>query len=183
MKKIIFSLATILLISCNSTDKKFLITNNNVGLLPKGLLVSKLDSVFSKDSLVKTAFEGEFRYASDERIMVFEKSGEKKQLLEITPSLPEGNNPQVVQDIQIMDERFATEKGISLKSTFADIKKVYKEFDIEASLMSIIVSPKESSLYFVFDKSELTASSTGEYTIEDIPDTATIKRLMITWVK
>lgn len=183
MKKILFSLSAVLLMACNSTDKKFLITDNAIGFLPKGLLINKLDSIYAEDSLIKTAFEGELRYASDERIMVFEKTDQKKQLLEITPSLPSKEKAQVVQDVQITDERFTTEKGISLKSTFADIKKVYKEFDVEASLMSVIVSPKESSLYFVFDKSDLITSNTGEYTIENIPDSAIIKRLMITWVK
>lgn len=183
MKKILYFLSGVLLTACNSTDKKFLITDTSVGGLSKGMLVSKLDSVYAKDSLVKTAFEGEFRYASDERIMVFEKSGEKKHLLEITPSLFSEKNPQVVQDVQIMDERFTTEKGISLRSNFGEIKRVYKEFEFQSSISSVIVSPKESSLYFVFDKTDLMASNTGEYTINDIPDTAPIKRLMVTWVK
>lgn len=181
-KNILISLSAIVLVSCNTTDKKYLITNNQVGILTKDTQVSKLDSLYAQDSLVRTALSTELRYASDQRFLVFEKGNNAKQLLELTPNHL-ANQEQIIENVQVLDPRFVTEKGISIKSTFADIKKVYNDFDIQASLSSIIVSPKESSLYFVFDKSDLMAKNSNEYTIDDIPDTATIKRLMISWVK
>lgn len=82
-----------------------------------------------------------------------------------------------------MDTRFKTEDGISLESTFADIKKVYSDFDFEQSLTTVVVMPKNSNLYFAFDKSDLIASITGDFTINDIPDTAKVKRLMVSWTR
>ena len=43
--------------------------------------------------------------------------------------------------------------------------------------------PKNSNLYFAFDKSDLIASITGDFTINDIPDTAKVKRLMVSWTR
>lgn len=181
INKIFLCLCGVLFVACNSVDKKFLITNESVGELRKGVLISELDNIYKNDSLVKITTEGDFRYNSADRFLVFEKTGEKRQLLEITPNI--SSESQIVQDVQITDERFTTEHGISLKSTFSEIKKVYKEFEIQTTLMSVIVTPKDSNLYFVFDKSDLITSNSEEHSVESIPDTATIKRLMINWVK
>ena len=66
-------IVTILMSACSKTDKKFLITNNSVGELTKSTKIIQLDSLYRNDSLVKTSLEGEFRYISDERFLVFEK--------------------------------------------------------------------------------------------------------------
>ncbi|MDO4880317.1 MAG: hypothetical protein Q3983_03475 [Capnocytophaga sp.] len=184
MKSSIFlSVIALSIISCNNIDKKFLITNDSVGVLSKNNKTSQLDSIYAKDSLVKSAFDGEFRYASQERFSIFDKNGEKKQLLELTPTQPNEDKTQYIANIQIMDARFKTENGISLESTFADIKKVYSDFDFEQSLTTVVVMPKNSNLYFAFDKSDLIASISGDFTINDIPDTAKIKRLMVSWTR
>ena len=95
-------------IGCSRSDKKFLITDTSVGNLTKEVKLSQLDSLYKNDSLVKTSLEGEFRYISDERFLVYEKGGESKQLLELTPSIPLEGETQHIQGVQIMDERFAT---------------------------------------------------------------------------
>lgn len=78
MKPYIFiSIIAFSLIGCNRIEKKFLITNNSVGELNKNNKTSQLDSIYAKDSLVKSASDGEFRYASQERFSIFEKNGEK----------------------------------------------------------------------------------------------------------
>ncbi len=168
-------------IGCSRSDKKFLITDVSVGNLTKEVKLSQLDSLYKNDSLVKTSLEGEFRYISDERFLVYEKGREGKQLLELTPSIPLEGESQHIQGIQIMDERFATAQHISLNSTFADIKKVYKDFDFEQLLSTVIVMPKGSNIYFAFAKEELLPAVDDAYTIESIPDTAKVKRLMINW--
>ena len=173
--------SALLVIGCSRSDKKFLITDVSVGNLTKEIKVSQLDSLYKNDSLVRTSLEGEFRYISDERFLVYEKGREGKQLLELTPSIPLEGESQHIQGIQIMDERFATAQHISLNSTFADIKKVYKEFDFEQLLSTVIVMPKGSNIYFAFAKEELLPAVDDAYTIESIPDTAKVKRLMISW--
>ena len=41
--------------------------------------------------------------------------------------------------------------------------------------------PKGSSLYFAFAKEDLLPAVDDAYTLESIPDTAKVKRLMINW--
>ena len=173
--------SALLVIGCSRSDKRFLITDISVGNLTKETKISQLDSLYKNDSLVKTSIEGEFRYISDERFLVYEKGGEGKQLLELTPAIPlEGENKHI-QGVQIMDERFATAEHISLNSTFADIQKVYKDFDFEQLISTVIVMPKGSNLYFAFAKEDLLPTVDDAYTIESIPETAKVKRLMISW--
>ena len=172
---------TSLLVGCSQVDKKFLITDSSVGLLTRGTKITQLDSLYQKDSLVKTSLEGEFRYISEERFLIYERGKEKKQLLELTPNIPLDGSPQYIQGVQVLDDRYTTKEGISLNSTFGDIKKVYKEFDFEQLLSTVIVMPKGSNLYFAFDQKELLPALDDTYTIESIPDTAKVKRLMINW--
>ncbi|EGD34077.1 MULTISPECIES: hypothetical protein [unclassified Capnocytophaga] len=175
-------IVTILMSACSKTDKKFLITNNSVGELTKSTKIIQLDSLYRNDSLVKTSLEGEFRYISDERFLVFEKGKGKKQLLELTPSIPQEGKPQYIQGVQVLDGRYATDKNISLRSTFGEIKKVYKEFDFEQLISTVVVMPKGSNLFFTFDQNDLLPPLDDTYTIESIPEDAKVKSLMINWV-
>lgn len=181
MKRIIVCLCIVVGIACNRTDKKFLITDTHVGMLSKGTQVSQLDSLYQKDSLVNSAFEGELRYADNERIAIFEKGG--VQLLELTPKLND-KNTKVVESIQILDPRFTTDKGISLSSSFKDIKSAYPDLELQQTLKSLIITPKDHSFYFIMDKSEINKPSLGisdKVTLEDIPSTASIKYIMLNW--
>ena len=167
--------SALLVIGCSRSDKRFLITDISVGNLTKETKISQLDSLYKNDSLLKTSIEGEFRYISDERFLVYEKGGEGKQLLELTPAIPLEGESKHIQGVQIMAEH------ISLNSTFADIKKVYKDFDFEQLISTVIVMPKGSNLYFAFAKEDLLPAVDDAYTIESIPETAKVKRLMISW--
>lgn len=176
MFSILFSL-----IACNNVDKKFLITNQSVGVLQKNTPIQNLDSIYAKDSLVNTTFEGELRYASTERIVIFEKGG--KELLEITPVL-NTNNEKIVESVQILDPRFTTEKGVSLSSTYKDIKSKYPDFSIDQTLKSILITPKGENFYFTLDKSALKSNRFGlssEVGKDDIEEGAKLSRITITW--
>ena len=174
---------TSLLVGCSQVDKKFLITDSSVGLITRGTKITQLDFLYQKDSLVKTSLEGEFRYISEERFLIYERGKEKKQLLELTPNIPLDGSPQYIQGVQVLDDRYTTKEGISLNSTFGNIKKVYKEFDFEQLLSTVIVMPKGSNLYFAFDQKELLPALDDTYTIESIPDTAKVKRLLLNWAE
>ena len=90
MKKYIITAITLLgIIACNNSKNEFLITNNSVGGIEKNTPIQKLDSIFAKDSIVNSNLEGELRYASTERITIYNKEG--NELLEITPKIDEKN--------------------------------------------------------------------------------------------
>ncbi|MDO5104958.1 hypothetical protein [Capnocytophaga sp.] len=182
MKKYIVLLSALVsIVACKKTDTKFLITKDRVGVLEKNTPVAKLDSIYAKDSLVNTTFEGELRYASTERIIVFEKGG--SGLLEITPAT-NANNEKVAESILILDPRFTTEEGISLVSTYKDIKDKYADFQIEHTLKSILITPNDKNYYFTIDKSFLKNNNFGlssDITKNDIEDEAKIMRITINW--
>ena len=94
--RLLFIIGILLLGSCTRNEDTFLITKDSVGPLMRDTPISRLDSIFSKDSVVKSAYEGELRYASTERILIYEKSG--VQLMEITPGL-NNENIKVVENI------------------------------------------------------------------------------------
>lgn len=182
MKRILFVFVCIVaFVACNRTEDRFLITNYSVGLLRKSMLIKQLDSIFVNDSIVNTAFEGELRYASNERIMLFEKGG--TQLLELTPGV-NNNNEKVVESVLVLDPRFETEKGISLASTFKDIKDNYPDFDIEQTLSSVLIIVPDVNYFFTLDKSALKSTKFGlssEITKDDISDDAKLSRITINW--
>jgi hypothetical protein len=180
MKKLVIFLCVfaICLSSCKEKDTAFLITNNSIGKLEKISLARDLDLIYADDSIVKDTFNSKLGPAY-QKVKVFEKGG--KHLLTITPS---NDSIPVIENVRVFDERFSTETGIGLNSTFKDIQANYTVKKIVTTLNSVVVFVKESDLYFTIDKEELPANLRfGTNTIEavQIPDDAKVKYLMIGW--
>lgn len=178
-KYFIATMVIMSLIGCSDNKNEFLISNDRVGGLQKDTPIQKLDSIFAKDSIVNSNLEGELRYASTERITIFNKEG--KELLEITPKTND-KDEKVVESVFVLSELYTTDKGISLKSTFKEVKEKYPELDIEPSISSVIVTPKGQNFYFTFDKTALKTNSLGlsdAVTADDIDDTAKITRISV----
>ncbi|MFD2101587.1 hypothetical protein [Flagellimonas iocasae] len=164
--------------SCKK-DTPYLITEDSVGPLQMSSKVSELESLFSNDSIVKDTSNLAIGTTSSKKIEVFEKGG--KHLLTLTPST---DSIQIVENVRVMDPRYATEKGIGLQSTFKDIQKQYTIKKIVTTINSIVIFPKESNLYFTIDKEELPSNlrfSTSNIEAVQIPDEAKIKYLMLGW--
>ena len=166
MKKYIITAITLLgIIACNNSKNEFLITNNSVGGIEKNTPIQKLDSIFAKDSIVNSNLEGELR----------------NELLEITPKIDE-KNEKLVESIFVLSPLYVTEKGISLKSTFKDVKEKYPDIEIEPSISSIIVTPKGKNYYFTFDKTALKSTNFGlsdSVSENDIEESAVITRITL----
>ncbi len=180
MKKyfIVFSFFAFLVIACKEKDTTFLITKDGIGKLYKISLARDLDLIYADDSIVKDTFNSKIGIAY-QKVKVFEKGG--KHLLTITPS---NDSIPVIENVRVFDERFSTNNGISLNSTFKDIKDNYTIKKITTTFNSIVIFVKESDLYFTIDKSELPGNLRyGTSTIEEvqIPGEAKIKYLMIGW--
>jgi len=183
MKKISFFaiISLLLFIQCKKDKDPFLITNNEIGHLTKEIKISQLDSIFSQDSIVKLDAKSSF-ITRTEQIEIYEKGGGK--LLQINTKAEEGNELKI-NNIQIFDTRYKTDKGLSLKSTFKDLKDNYTIRSIQNGIQTVIVSLAESDVYITIDKSFLPEHLKNEFgatiTENDIPDTATFKFLMIGW--
>jgi len=179
MKKY-FIIITVLLtiVACNNKKNEFLITNNSVGVLQKDTPIQKLDSIFAKDSIVNSTMEGELRYASSERITILSKDG--KELLEITPTTNE-KGVEVIESVLVLSPLYTTEKGISLESTFKDVKDKYPDLEIQPSISSVLVTPKGQNFYFTFDKTAIKTAFglTDNISKDDIEESAKIKHITI----
>ena len=114
---IVFSL---LIISCNKNDK-FKIEKGKVGLISTVTTIKDLETIFNNDSLVKNLSEGALGnnyFQDDDEILVFEKGG--KHLLTIIPK-DQLDSTSTIRSIEIHDNRFKTEVGLSLSSNFSEI--------------------------------------------------------------
>src|SRR5690606_13471380 len=107
MKKFLFPLLAIFLISCEKEDDPFLITQNSVGLLTREVQVNELDSIYVNDSIVKEVTESQYFDTSNE-IKIFDKSGMQMLLLEPVQAF---DSTSTIGYIQILDPRFQTAKG------------------------------------------------------------------------
>lgn len=184
MKKNIFFLALVSLtfIQCSKEKDPFLITKNNVGLISNETQLKQLDSIFTADSLVRVSPQNSFMSGSSQgQVEVYEKGG--KLLMTLSPKANDSDSK--IGHIQIFDERYKTDKGLHLKSTFKDVKSNYTIASIQSTLRNVVVSLKESNVYITIDKNELPESlrHNPELTIEStqIPDNAKLKYLMIDW--
>ena len=161
------------------TDSKFLITNNNVGDLYRISLARELPLIYENDSIVKDTSSANLSNSA-KKVRIFEKGG--KHLLTLTPS---SDSIPKIENVKIEDPRYVTDKGLSLNSTFKDIKERYTIRKIITSLNNVVILLKDSDLYITIDKNELPsslryASSTNIEAVQ-IPDGAKIKYLMIGW--
>ena len=176
-KAIALLLGLIFVQSCEK-ETTFLITETSVGPMSQSAKVSELKSLFAQDSVVMDTTRAVSGTKSS-KIEIYEKGG--KHLLSLTPS---SDSIQGIQNVRIMDPRYVSDKGIGLKSIFADIKKKYSIKKIVTTLNSVVIFPKESNLYFTIDKEELPGNlrfSTSNIEEVQIPDDAKLKYLMLGW--
>jgi hypothetical protein len=174
----LFGLA--LITQCQSKkDTNFLITSDKVGKLERNSWTRDLDLIFAEDSLVMDTVQMNFGNMAS-KIRIFEKGG--AHLLTLTPnkdSIPK------VENVFVQDDRFVTDKGININSTFKDIQEAYTIKKIITSLNNVIILIKDSNVYFTIDKSQLPENlrynANNNIEAVQIPDAAKIKYLMVGW--
>lgn len=179
-KYLILLLATTSLISCTQDDP-FLISSEQVGPLQKTTPIRMLEKVFEKDSVVNTEGRSEF-VNTGSIIKVYDKTN-KSLLLRIMPK--NATDSSLVDNIQIMDKRYTTAEGVSLKSTFKDITESYTIKRIDNIIGAAVIFVEESNVYFTIDKKhlpgDLLVTTTKKIEQTMIPDDAPIKYIMIGW--
>lgn len=184
MKNLFFALIAITLLTTSCEKKEanpFLVSKQNIGLLTDSTKVSTLDLIYANDSIIKKIAGDEFTGRTN-GIEIYEKGG--KKLLELSPSQAL-DSTATISSIKIFDARFKTEKGISLNSTFGDIKANYKISSIQNTLRNVVILVNENNTFFTIDKKELPAELrfgvSKRIEAIQIPDTAKIKYFMLDW--
>ena len=161
--------------SCEKEQDPFLITATNIGKLTKDIKVSQLDSIYSQDSIVNNITGDEFINGGAE-IDIYEKGG--TYLLHLAPS-------EEFDSIRIIDDRYKTEKGLTVKSTFKDIQEFYPISRIENTLSSAVIFIDEINAYVTIDKKQLPSKlqfdTSTKIEASQIPDNAVIKQFWVGW--
>jgi len=181
---ITFVLASLFILSsCNSNtyEDPYLITKNSIGQLTDSTQVSAIEMIFKNDSVVKFQ-KSNAAFGNLNSIELFEKGGEK--LLDLSPRFP-SDSTSTISTVRILDERFATKKGITINSTFGDIEEAYKISKISNLFKVLVVSVNAINASFTIDKSELPENMRYDMDLQieaiQIPDNAKIKYFMIHW--
>ena len=183
MKKILFfgAIISILFIQCGKSNDPFLIKTGAIGDLTKKTMMQQVDSIFSNDSIVKLSSVMDALGTQGE-VEIYDKDGAKLMLL--TPK-NERDPKSFISNIHVFDSRFITEKGLSSKSTFKDLKDNYTIQNVETTITSVVVFLADSEIFVTIDKKELPEDLRYDPSLKidasQIPDDATFKYFMLGW--
>jgi len=114
----------------------------------------------------------------DDEYLIYQKGG--KHLLTIVPK-EQLDEESTLKSIQIFDDRYKTEGGININSTFKDINANANISKVESSFTSATLFIDELNATIAIDKEELGLKefSLQKVTQEQIPDLAKIKAFTI----
>lgn len=167
-------LSFVLFTSCSSSTSETLIDKNQLGPLNPDTKVDELSSILKKDSIAE--FDLESRFNKTKEIEVFNNEGKISLIIE-----PNYQNDSIVtiSEIQILDPKYETKKGLNVDSNFQAVYENYKLDNIQNSINSVILSIDEIGAYIVIDKkhlpSELKFDSDIKIEANQIPNEAPLR--------
>lgn len=181
-KSFVISVLAIVAISCNNSSN-FLIEKGRVGKLTNKTIISELEAIYKMDSLVVRLSEIDINneenkyFREDDQYIVYEKGG--KHLLTITP-MEQHDSLATIKSIEIFDNRFKTNNGISLFSPFKDIDAAYR-INITNTLLSAHIDIDELNATMSIDKKEIGINEFNRDDIspDQIPDLAKIEHFTV----
>lgn len=168
--------------SCEKNND-FLIAKNQVGKLDNTTKISEIEALLASDSVVTTKAKNAYGYPISsvvEGVEVYSASGQK--ILKITPdnSLDTISH---IENIRILSNKYKTKNGLSIGSTFAELKKHHDISEIQTSLKSVIITLKDLNAFVSFDRnilpSEVRFDLDADIKPTMIPDDAEINRFWI----
>lgn len=183
MKKLInfllIAILTLALVQCGKD--KFSISKEKVGEVTSKTTIQELDKIFKNDSIVKILSEGakgDNYFQDDDEYKIYEKGG--KHLLTIVPK-EQLDSTSTIKSIQIFDERFKTENGLTINSTFADINAKTTINNVETSISSATLFIDELNATMAIDKEEMGLKELRmqKVSLEQIPDLAKTRSFII----
>lgn len=183
MKKslVLIALLLVFCVACNKEQDPFEISKQHVGLLTDSTQVKDLKLVFPHDSIVKRIGGDEFT-GNKNNIEILDKKGKQLLILEPAEAL---DSTSVIETIQVIDNRYRTQKNITTLSTFKDIADNYKISRIDNLINSIVVTVRNINASFTIDKKELPSNLRVDMDLQieatHIPDNAKIKYFFINW--
>jgi len=174
---------SLFIISCSNSNK-FKIEKGVVGTINTKTTVQELSTIFKTDSLVKNLSEGaqgDNYFQEDDEYFVFEKGG--KLLLTILPK-EQLDSTSTIKSIEIHDERFKTESGININSTFLEINANNNINRVESTFSSATLFLDNLNTTITIDNEELGLKefNTQKVSKEQIPDLAKMKTFIVWFI-
>lgn len=171
-KQITFILIlAISLLGVQCTQNDYLVAKGRVGKITKKTTEKDIKNLFAKDSIVEDT-EKTVLSKDEKRYQIFSQG---KKELEITFS--KQDSLFAISNVQLFSDKYKTEKGISVKSTFNDIHKNYTINSTEATFSSVVLFINELNATISIDKSQtgITNFATQKIELEQIPDAVKVK--------
>ncbi|MCF6279762.1 MAG: hypothetical protein L3J14_05380 [Flavobacteriaceae bacterium] len=182
--KILLIVLTAMLFAQCSRENPFLIEKNNAGKINSEHLVSDIETLFVKDSVVTRLSEGNLggedtKYLQDEdQYLIYSKEG--KHLLTIVPRVQHDSTSKI-KYVEIMDSQFKTEKGLALHTPFKEINFHYMINKVETSLSSATLYIDELNATISMRKKDIGVNlfDTSKVKLDQIPDMTKINHFTI----
>ncbi|CAM1344131.1 hypothetical protein [Tenacibaculum amylolyticum] len=178
--KIVFILCvSVVLVQCGKD--KYTVAKGKVGQITTKTTIKDLDKIFANDSVVKILSEGakgNFYFQDDDVYEVYEKGG--KHLLTIIPK-EQLDSTSTIKSIEIFDNRFKTETGLNIFSTFNEVDANNVISNIETSPFSATIFIDDLNATISIDKEELGLRDINMKKVskEQIPDLAKMKSFIV----
>lgn len=179
VKPLMVAVFALTLIQCS--NNKFEIAKGKVGKLTPKTKVLELDKIFANDSIVKVLSEGakgDNYFQDDDEYKIYEKGG--KHLLTVIPK-EQLDSTSTIKSIEIIDERYKTESGLNIESTFEEINAKNNISKVETSFSSATLFIDELNATIAIDKEQLGLKgfTTQKVSLEQIPDLAKMKSFIV----
>ena len=149
----LFIVTSLFIVGCSNGD--FEIKKGKVGQLTTKTTINDLAQLFANDSIVKNLSEGATGsnyLQDDDEYLIFEKGG--KHLLTIIPK-EQLDSTSTIKSIEIFDSRYATEDGLSLNSSFSEIRMNTRINKVETSFSSATLFIDDLNATVAIDKEQL----------------------------
>lgn len=179
IKPLLLVIVSIIFVQCG--NDKFSISKEKVGEITPKTTVKELDEIFKNDSIVKILSEGakgDNYFQDDDEYKIYEKGG--KHLLTIIPK-EQLDSTSTIKSVQIFDERFKTENGLNINSSFGDINAKSKINKVETSISSATLFIDELNVTIAIDKEEMGLKEfrIQKVSLEQIPDLAKTRSFIV----
>lgn len=176
----IVGVVTLLCIQCGDGNM-FNISKGKVGKLTTVTTMLDVHEIFAKDSIIENLSEGSLGdnyFQDDDEYLIYEKGG--NHLLTIVPK-EQLDSTSTIKSIQIFDDRFITNSGITLSSSFEDINLNNTITKVETSLSSATLFIDDLNVTIALDKEDLglKSFSTQKVSLEQIPGLARVKSFIV----
>lgn len=173
----------ILFISSCSSNDKYTISKNRVGLVDSNTTVLEIDEIFKKDSIVKHLSEGVLGYKgsysqADDYYLIYSKKGD--HLLTLTPNEPL-DSLSTIRYIEVHNGLYKTEAGIGLDSTFEEINLSEQITKVEATFTKVVLYLDLLNTTMTLDKMDLGINTiqTNDVQLEQIPNLVKPKSFIV----